>query len=339
MFCHPLFCSRACLLSVLVLLMSTSAFAQKVVDNQVWTTFRKTPRVALAPAYQSYSVVYELNNLTTAVPELPHVQNLEIKKSDADLTLRIFMAPPLMEEKHLHKEEDYSDKSRATYRYDIAFAGASRGYLLVDERSNKSVAGYTEERGVVHTPSFDSEGALNFYMATHSIVKPLLDAVIKRTTFELSGNSWAVRLKINRVQGNRSSYQEINGASDDFISIAKQETPDVQKLRPLALVWEKYLAQVDWEDNKAELNKKVGLALLENLCAAYFLLEDHPAAKGKAALYESQNTSAWVKQPPLFYVEKSYPGPTSASSSMLMKDSKLSVYNVVYYRSILGGCY
>ncbi len=90
-------------------------------------------------------------------------------------------------------------------------------------------------------------------------------------------------------------------------------------------IWETHLRKVNWENKKSEINKKVGIALIENLCAAYLLMEDYQKLTLAAELSENKNKgllSDWSD--PSFEIDGNYPGPSSYQTSVL-KNGKFVV--------------
>src|SRR6476661_722665 len=334
------FFSCVCLALGLSSLPALPAAAQKVSDKKTWTTYHKAPLVALAPKYKSYSVEYDLGNAVMAIDEQPALQGLEYKKTGGDLTLKIFAVSPTITETALQESNStYNGKPLTRYAYFITYS-VNQGYTLMDEQTKTVLASYKADRGYISTDYYTSVKALDAHVRDEvrpALAKKVFDQVAKRIKFELNDHSWQARLAVNSVEGSAPAYQEISAATNEFITITAAAKPDVEKLRPLVAVWENHLSKVKWDDKKAEINKKIGLALLENLCSAYLLLEDYAAIKEKNNIFQSQNTAImFAKQPLAFEVEKEYSGPIEAIN-VLMKDGKPGMFAYVPMKGEIGG--
>ncbi|WP_201984641.1 hypothetical protein [Hymenobacter rubidus] len=360
---------------VALLIVSTlgllPAAGQKVASQKVWTTYHKAALVELAPKYKSYSMEYDLpssdkgmlgnvlakaaehylSTLSAVEPPVPwptidvskplKLQNLEFKKSGGDVVLKIFVAAPTFGiQSHLtntFKDKD-SGKSRTQYAYDLLFT-AEHGYTLSDATTQTVLASYKGSQRGVRTSYFDSVKELDVYVRNKmqpDLVVQLFDEVVKRADFELGGNTWPARMTVNSVEGDLPSYQEINTATNEFIGALSATTPDLPKIQNLTTVWEKYLVQANWDDKKAEINRKIGLGLIENLCVAYLLLENYEGVREKAAMFENQNRSFFAKSLPAFDIAGSYSGPGEGSMPVIHHGSP-STFTTVHFRSDIGG--
>lgn len=314
--------------------------AQKVDDQKIWTSYHKAPILALAPKYKSYSVEYALGPTAMAVEQQPDLPNLEKKNAGGDLALRIFVPTPVITEQSVGEGSMTTNGSTSkTFDYTVSYASAY-GYELLDAQTKASLASYKQTSGRNVSKSFKSMKELDAYMKAEyvpELTKRLLAQVTQRVNFELRDQTWQVRLGMNGVEGSAPAYQEISKAAADFTALAATATPDVEKIRPLVAVWEKHLANVKWDDKKAEINKKVGLALIENLCSAHLLLENYAAIKEKNTLHENQVSGLFARLPFGFEVEaETYSGP-GTGVHMVMKEGKVKQLAYVSYKDEIGG--
>lgn len=329
----------AALLAAGGLLTAPAAMAQKIVDKTLWTAYHKAPAVALAPQYKSYTLAYDLGNTVTTVENPPVLRPLQVQKSGGDLLLTITAQAPLIKEQTLvTSSASVNGKAETRYCYDVLYT-AKRGYQLVDAHSSKTLASYEESEGSVRTKEFTSKKPLDAYMRTElmpALAKEMLEGVLKRTEYELADNTWQARFTVNSVAGAAPAHQQITAASEAYIATLATAQPDQQKIKDAIAVWEAQLAQVQWEDKKAELNKKVGLALIENLCSAYLLQENYAAIKEKTTIFDAHNVeNIFGKIPPRFHVERTYTGPVSAAEPV-KRDGSIYMAYYVYFRSGIG---
>jgi hypothetical protein len=165
------------------------------------------------------------------------------------------------------------------------------GYDVLDSHTQKMVQTYRRGATSTSTAEFNYLWDLNTYLAgayRHQLEQNLLDAVQHRIDYATADHNWNVHLTVNQVEGEAPVYQTINQTTADFEKLVGSPTPDKARLSALAAAWESQLAQANWTDKKAAINKKVGLALIGNLCAAYLLLEDYPHLQEKATLYSNK---------------------------------------------------
>jgi hypothetical protein len=84
--------TRTWLFFVLVSFLLSPAYpgySQKVVDQKIWTSYQKSPVMALTPEYNSYSIMYDFGDLAITVNERPNLPGLKYKKTDGDLLLKL----------------------------------------------------------------------------------------------------------------------------------------------------------------------------------------------------------------------------------------------------------
>lgn len=306
-----------------LLFIQFSASAQKVSNKKIRTTYYKTPVVALTPKYSSYSIEYDYGDMVVPAGERPHLAGLEYKKADGDLLLKIRVKSVYSADKEL-KLDQSSSKQKAYYN--VAYK-ADYGYDLVEKASGEVIAAYKREEGVFSTPSFSSRNEIDIYLKNalvSDLTKYLIEKVNNRVSYDLVPNKYDVRLIANTVEGPAPAYQEINKATTDFMTSLATPEVDKEKLRPLTDVWENHLKKANWEDKKSEINKKVAMALLENLCAAYLLLEDYPKLTLAAELAESKNKGLLSDLSTLtFEIDGKYPGPCSFTKTTI-KNGKVT---------------
>ena len=255
--------------------------------------------------------------------ERPQLLGLEFKKADGDLLLKIRVKSVYSADKEL-KLDQTGGKQKAYYN--VAYK-ADYGYDLVEKASGEVITAYKRECGVFSTPSFSSKTEIDIYLKNalvSDLTKYLVEKVNNRVSYDLVPNKYEVRLVANTIEGSAPAYQEINKATNDFTTLIATPAIDKEKLRPLTDVWENHLQKVNWADKKSEINKKVATALLENLCAAYLLLEDYQKLTLAAELAESKNKGLLSDLSNLtFEIDGKYPGPCSFTKTTI-KNGKIT---------------
>ncbi|QMU30523.1 hypothetical protein [Adhaeribacter radiodurans] len=305
---------QAGLLAVLTIL-ACQVSAQKVSNKKVWTTYYKTPVVALAPKYTSYSMEYDYGDMVVPAGERPKLPSLEYKKADGDLTLKVWVKNVYPSEKQM-TQANVGGRPRVYYQVSYK---ADYGYEVIDKTTGDEVATYKREDGTYNTPAFGSKTELDIYLKNalvSDLTKYLVNKVNSRVSYDLSPNKFKVKVVSNIIEGSAPAYQEINKVTSDFTTLIAAPDIDKEKLRPIAETWESHLMKVNWTDKKSEINKKVGNALIYNLCAAYLLMEEYQKLAEIAQLSESKNKGLLSDlSAPAFEVELKYPWPGSVPPS------------------------
>ncbi|RDC62874.1 hypothetical protein [Adhaeribacter pallidiroseus] len=310
-------------LLILVVLSTVPAVAQKIKNDKIRTTYRKSPVVMLTPKYSSFSIEYDYGDMVVPVGEKPKLQGLKYQKADGDLTLKMRIKNVYSADKTLQLD-DSGGKKKAYYNVTYK---ADYGYDLVDKATGDIIASYQREGGVFSTPSFSSQTEMDIYMKNalvSDLTKYLVEKVHSRVDYDLTPSTYEVRLVTNILDGTIPAYQEINQATTSFATAIATAEPDKEKLQQATTVWENHLKKVNWTDKKSEINKKVGIALVENLCAAYLLLEDYPKLALAAELAESKNKGILADLSNLtFEIDSNYLGPCTFTKTTI-KNGKIT---------------
>jgi hypothetical protein len=312
-----------------IILSASTAFAQKVENKKIWTTYHKSPIVALKPNYSSFSIEYDFGDMVVPAGEKPALQGLEYKKSGGELVLKMTVKNVYSSDKELKQVGG----NRPGVYYIISYQ-ADYGYDLIQKETGTAVASYKRSGGTFTTQSFGSKTELDIYLKNAfvgDVTKFLVQKVNKRVDYDLSAGKYEVRLLVNTIGGTSPAYQEINKATSDFTASVSASEPDKERLRSAVKVWENQLKKANWEDKRSEINKKAANALIENLCAAYLLLEDYPELVAITDLSEAKNKGLLANLfTPSFDIDDKYPGPCS-SSSTLVKNGRVINYNSPKY--------
>lgn len=330
------FWSQACRLflsglaiSFSILLSGSPAFAQKIENKKFWTTYHKSPMVALKPAYSSFTIEYDFGDMVVPAGEKPALQGLEYKKSDGELVLKMTVKNVYSNGKELKQ----LGGNRPGVYYIISYM-ADYGYDLIQKETGTSVASYKRSGGTFTSQSFNSKTELDIYLKNAfvaDLTKSLIQKVNKRVEYDLCPGKYEVRLVVNSIDGDSPAYQEINKATSNFTASVSRPETDKESLRSAVGVWENQLKKANWENKKSEINKKVANALIENLCAAYLLLEDYPKLVAITDLSESKNKGLLSDLfTPFFDIDAKYPGPYSSNTTVVKNGKIVNYYSPKY---------
>lgn len=312
--------------------LAVPARAQKVQDERLWTTFHKSPILALKPQYATYSLDYDLGSVVMTVDNRPALQGLTYQKADGDLLLRITVKNFYETGRRL--VENNSGAYSAYYAVDYK---ADYGYELRDSKTDQVLASYRNTSGTTTSRAFQAPGALRAYMANNFMgetIRELLAAVSQRADFVLNPHDYKAGLTLNLVDGPAPAYADINKATTDLKALLSSSAPiDRAQVQALAAAWQQQLGRVNWEDKKSEINKKVAAALLENLCSAALLTEDYPKLGQYAAEYQKHDTSL-LRRPLFFQADMTYGGTSPAPPPTVVLGRDRNTHRNVYYHDL-----
>jgi hypothetical protein len=198
--------------------------------------------------------------------------------------------------------------------------GAQWGFSITDLKSNNIIYTETGEGGEWNTKSFGSKRDLESY-ADNGLVGDIVFALIGSATdkinYYFNSNHFDVRLEVSIIDDKEKAYSEINTASEELKKIIESKIFEKEKIDAIATIYTKHLANVNFEDKKAAINKKVAKALVNNSCVAYFLTENY--AEMQKALTagtdkDKSKIAAFYEDKPSFriYGYNAYIGPYSS---------------------------
>ncbi|WP_201979724.1 hypothetical protein [Hymenobacter rubidus] len=289
-------------------LLAVPTHAQKVRDEKMTTTFHKSPLLVLAPQYKTYSVDYDLGNMVMNVNTRPVLQGLTYQPTGGDLLLHLTTKNVYITGRRLSESTTNGRYSA----YNTVGYNAEAGYELRDAKTNQVLASYHRGGGTTTTQAFNSLRDLNGYLDNAFVseqARSLLNAMTQRADFVLNPHDYKVDFSLSSVEGEAPAYATINQATTAFKALATGGTPvDKEKLLAVTSAWQQQLARANWEDKKSEINKKIGCALLENLCAAALLVEDYAKLGTYAGDYVKYNKGFLNSAPVSFEAETSYGG-------------------------------
>ena len=303
----------------LTCLLAQAAQAQKIPDEQLWTACHKTPALALAPKYATYSVEYDLGNMVMNVNNRPSLAGLTYQKADGDVLLRITVKKLYITDRKLN--ESTSNNVYSAY-YTLGYS-VECGYELRDRKTDQVLTSYHKTGGSEYTQSFKNVRDLNGYVDNAWLgdkAQQLVTQMGQRVDFTLNPHDYRVGLTLNSIEGKFPAYAEINKATTDLKTMLAAKTPiDKNQLAALNAAWEKHLSNANWEDKKSEINKRVANALIANLCATALLAEEYDKLGKYTTDYAKHNSGAFSmistamsNNKPSFEVDKSYGGNGSA---------------------------
>ena len=319
---------------------TTPLAAQKIQPEKVWTTYHKTPVVALVPRYATYSLDYDLGSMMGNVETRPSIQGLTYQKANGDLQLIITVKNVSVS--NLKLTESSSNNKYSCY-YTVDYSG-DWGYTLRDTKTEQVLTSYHRSAGQTTTRAFTNPNDLNAYMNNGFVgerVQQLLQSLARRVDFALNPHSFEAGVTLNTIDGSAPAYAVINKATADLKALLlsdKTKTPTAAQLKPITDGWQQYLANANWDDKKSEINRKVANALLENMCAAAILTEDYPKLQEYAADYAKHNTGLFANAGPFFETDTSYGGtsrqPQTSFSSVFARNTTPHVN--VYYDELVA---
>ncbi len=318
---------------ILLILLSIKplVFSQKISEDKFWTNFTKSPNITLTPTYQTYSIEYDFGNMAVKVGDPPKVQGLEFKKNDADLLLKIYVKGIYVENKKLNETKA---RNGMRYYYSLSYK-AEYGYDLVENKTGKTIYSFERAGGPYDTRDFESRSDLETYMQNALIgdlTKALLSYTQKKVDYDLSEHNYEVRLAASKIEGESDAYKDINKATEEFKNAISGKKISKGTPAPYIQVWEKHLSKADWGNKKSQINKKVANALINNLCAAYLLMEDYTNMKEKSSLFEKNNSGilASLTASPSFEIDGSYTGPSSGYHTIIKNSRPVNVYTPTF---------
>ena len=316
-------------------LLTLPAQAQKVQDEKLWTTFHKTPALALKLQYATYSVEYDLGNQVMNVDSRPALQGLTYQKANGDLLLRITTKNLYVTGRKLTTS---STRNGNEAYYTVGYSGEF-GYELRDTKTDQVLASYQKTSGVTNTRVFANPSDLNGYMANAFVgekSRQLLEAMSQRADFMLNPHDYEAGLTLNTVDGPLPAYTDITKATSELKTLLASKAPiDKAKLQAAVATWQQHLARVNWDDKKSEINKKVACALLENLCAASLLTEDYAKLGEYAAEYSKRNAGLFSR-PLYFESDMSYGGTAAPLPPTIMLGRNLTNRLSVQYDDLVA---
>jgi hypothetical protein len=322
-------------LTLVACLAASPLAAQKIQGDKVWTTYHKTPVATLAPRYATYSLDYDLGSMMGNVQTRPSIQGLTYQKADGDLQLIITVKNVYVSNRKLN--ESRSNNKYSCY-YTVDYSG-DWGYTLRDTKTDQVLTSYHRSTGQITTQAFTNPNDLNAYMNNGFVgerVQQLLQSLARRVDFALNPHNFEAGVTLNTVDGSVPAYVAINKATADLKALLvsdKTKTPTIAQVRPITDVWQQYLAKVNWDDKKSEINRKVASALLENMCVAAILTEDYLKLQEYLADYSKHNTGIFSNSVPFFETDTSYGGtsrqPQTSFSSVFARNTTPR-FNVYY---------
>jgi hypothetical protein len=300
--------------------------AQKVVDNKVWTTFHKSPKVDLASRFKTFLVAYDFGAMEVPAGAQPTIKGLEYKAADADLLLRVTVKGLYIAYRNYIQHDS---KTASSCNYTLS-CKADYGYELIDVRGQNMLAAFHKDGFTQATPDFPNRVALDDYVQGPYIpgkAKLMLTEVLDNVAYDLVPHDFHVEMVVNSVEGAAPAYAEINASATTLATLLASSSADKAKLQPLIAVWEKHLAKVNWDDKKSEINKTVANALINNLCVTYLLVEDYPKIITLGRLFDSKNTGMFSKAAPSFRGDETYTGPSTSQVLKGMKEGQAIYYS------------
>jgi len=308
--------------------------AQKVQEIRATTVYHKTPALALAPKYATYSVVYDLGNTTLSTPNRPNLQGLKFQKEGGDVVLQLTLKNLFVTGRKLQASTSrngvYSGYYAVTYTVDC-------GYEVRDAKTNEVLASYRKDNGVLYSRTFSVPADLENYMSNAFIDdkgREMLDGICRRADFALNPHDFPVTLTLATVEGAAPSYAGISKAAQDLkhlLETSSNTAPDRAQVAALATIWQQQLSNVDWANKKSEINRKVGSALLRNLCATALLTEDYPKLGSWSSDFTNHNTGFFESMPASFVTTTAYGGFTSMAPYSTTVNNQLETRQQVYF--------
>ncbi len=322
------------LLGLGLLLTARPLAAQKTQDEAVWTTFHKTPALALAPRFATYSVDYDLGSMVLNAPSRPALQGLSWQKDGGELLLRITAKSVFVTSRKLH--ENTTRNGVYSCYYDLGYS-VEAGYELRDVKADAGLASYRRNSGSTATRSFAALADLNGYVANAFVgekTRQLLDEMNQRADFALNPHEYPVAVPLASIEATRPEYAALNQATADLkalLAAAPNAAPDRAKVAALAAAWQQQVAHINWDEKKSSINKKVANALLKNLCATAMLTEDYAHLGEYAANFAQHNKGFFDSSPPDFTTTGAYGGSVSQGSSSVYVGHQTETRQRVYY--------
>ncbi|MBC7446554.1 MAG: hypothetical protein H7330_00670 [Hymenobacteraceae bacterium] len=319
----------ALLLLAAGVLLTTGATAQKIEEKDLWTTYHKSAMMPLQK-YKTFAVEYDFDgaspSTTGAVPVIPGLQLT--REANPDLVLKIFA-----------RAVDLSGRTRSSVTRDkiarlyyVVTCKGELGYELVEKATNTTLMTRTLRPYSVASKDFVSEGALEEYMEgafPKEQLRNIIQRVKARVAYELGAQDYRVRVKPSTIETKAAALAEL-AQTGPALEAAIGETPHPEQLQPLIGMWSKHLAQVNWEDKKADVNKKVANALIKNLCAAYLIQENYAGMHEMAKLYADHNKGIFDIQPQFEVDNEEYLGATTSYHTSLSGGKMRNIMIVNY---------
>jgi len=312
---------------ILLLLACTvfTSYGQNIKNEGIRVKYLQLPATPLSKNYKTYSQKIELytlspedsrDGLTNSLRNASSIKGYEAKDNGGDFVVYTKLDPFVIrnvQTKNEERSETRQDKTVVKYTvyfrtYEYAYPlrytlkDAKKDSIIAEEYvagSQDMQAGRTDEYRTFDQlkAAWERKPAEVKNSALNSGLSAMSSQLTDRYSFVPTNKFW----QINYVETKKVNYDDVVAAKDATqkallaLSDASAEISDESKAEVIKVIdmWKNILKESNPEDKKARIDRKVTVAIMENIAYCYFFINDFTNASGTAQQSRSIDKQAW----------------------------------------------